>query len=150
MRRKIRWSLLVLVGVMALPTTAQARVFFFQYGDVLTEMGELPTQAAAKLPRDIRSEEGAGAARAAYKCTELSVLWTLIYRSDCQAVVMRNGAVLKSPKKKLNQTLSTLIAAEYPGGPPEGEGWEKHGKWGVGALFLLFFIAPIFRRKSAF
>ena len=144
---KFAFCLIVGTAVVALsPQIAEARMMFFQYGEVIHEMGELPPKAAKKLPEDAVS--GPIKAVAAYKCTELSLLWTLMYREGCQPVVARSGVVMKSPDAGVNDAINGAVKEAFPGGVVTPEGWETYGRYVVGAAFLCFFIAPFFRRRA--
>ena len=139
---------LVLIGTVAVPESAEARMFFFQFGDVLNEVGELPEEALKKLPSDLRGKDAVNQPVAAYKCTEFSVLWTLMYRADCVPVVSRNGVVLKSQDSSVTMAMNAAVEEAYPGGVPDGEGWEVFGKWIVGPGLVLAFLLPFFRRSA--
>ena len=149
---KLKLKLMILTFVLSagvlIPESAQARMFFFQFGEVLNEVGALPKAALKELPSDVREQEGPSAPVAAYKCTELSILWTLMYRTDCTPVVVRSGTVLKSKDAGVNKAMSAAVGEAYPAGVPEGEGWELYGKWVVGAGFIFAFILPFFRRSA--
>lgn len=132
--------------ILLTPQTAEARMMFFQYGEVIHEVGELPPEAAKKLPEDATS--GPLKAVAAYKCTELSLLWTLMYRADCTPVVARSGVVMKSPDAGVNDAINGAVKEAFPDGVVTPEGWETYGRYVVGAVFLFFFIAPLFRRRA--
>jgi hypothetical protein len=137
---------IVLMGVLAVPGMAEARLLFFQYGEVMHEVGELPPEAAKKLPSDAMS--GVDKAVAAYKCTELSLLWTLMYRDDCTPVVSKGGVVMKSRDPGVNDALKAAVKETYPDGVVTPEGWETYGRYVVGAVFIFFFIMPFFRRRA--
>lgn len=137
---------ILIMGALAIPEMAEARVLFFQYGEVMHEMGELPPEAARKLPSDATS--GGEQAVAAYKCTELSLLWTLMYREDCTPVVSKGGVVMKSRDSGVNDALKAAVKEAYPDGVVTPEGWETYGRYVVGAAFVFFFIAPFFRRRA--
>ena len=85
-----------------------------------------------KLPSDLRDADGPNQPVAAYKCTEVSILWTLMYREDCAPVVVRNGTVLKSQDVAVTKAMNAAVGEANPDGVPLGEGWESSG--GCGAV----------------
>ena len=85
-----------------------------------------------------------------YKCEILSVVWAVFHRWDCEPAIAKAGTIVRSADSATNTKMKEAVKKAHPDGPPELEGWEKHGRWVVGALFLLFIFAPLFRRKPAF
>ena len=148
MRFQATTILVLLCGFLFYPETAEARVFFFQFGDVVNEVGDLPEGALKKLPSDLRDGDGPNQPVAAYKCTEVSILWTLMYREDCVPVVVRNGTVLKSQDVAVTKAMNAAVGEAYPDGVPLAEGWESYGKWVVGPGLILAFLLPFFRRSA--
>ncbi len=137
---------MLLAGIVSLgvlcSTPAFANVFFFQMGETLYDAGPVPPEFAKK--------DGLENARSVYKCEMFSLAWAVFHRWDCEPAIAKHGTIVRSSESATNAKMKKAVVKAYPDGPPELTGWALHGRWVVGVLFVLFVLAPLFRRKSAF
>ncbi len=107
-------------AVIAVPSDAEAKRkgFLFllvQWGDTLTDVGELPEPYNEAFPDK----------RAGFKCSVIGLFWAYFHWWDCEATVLEDEDTYYTDTP---EDVKEAIAKEYSASDGLSF-WNKHGRW---------------------